>query len=88
METLTTVLQRHKRGEVVEVIRRLMAENPGWNRTRLSRELCDVLNWRGAEGRLKDIACRSFLLKLERGGQIVLPPRQSRSVNAFAIMLL
>jgi len=83
METLLTVLQRHKTGEVVQVIRRLMAEHPGWHRTRLSRELCVVLNWRGAEGRLKDIACRSFLLKLERRGQIVLPPRQSQSVNAL-----
>ena len=78
-----TVLQRHKTGEVVQVIRRLMAQHPGWHRTRLSRELCVVLNWRGAEGRLKDIACRSFLLKLERSGQIVLPPRQSQSVNAL-----
>jgi len=83
METLMTVLQRYKTGEVVQVIRRLMAQHPGWHRTRLSRELCVVLNWRGAEGRLKDIACRSFLLKLERSGQIVLPPRQSQSVNAL-----
>jgi len=76
METLLTVMQRHKRDEVVQLVQRLMAEHPTWNRTRLSQELCVVLNWRGADGRLKDIACRSFLLKLERNGEIVLPPRQ------------
>ncbi len=65
------------------MLRRLMFEHPGWHRTRLSRELCTLLNWLGADGRLKDIACRSFLLKLERAGLIVLPPRQSKSVNAL-----
>ena len=83
METLLTVLQRHRRDEVVELLQRLMAQHPTWHRTRLSQELCVVLNRRGANGRLKDIACRSFLLKLERRGEIVLAPRQHKSVNAF-----
>ena len=76
METLLTVMQRHKRDEVVQLLQRLMSEHPGWHRTCLSRELCVLLDWRGGDGRLKDIACRSFLLKLERSGDIVLSPRR------------
>ena len=54
---------------------------PQGNRTQLSRELCLAWNWRTATGRLKDMACRSLLLKLEARGQIRLPPRRTASVN-------
>ena len=30
--------------------------------------------WRAANGQLKDMACRTFLLKLERRGYLILPP--------------
>jgi hypothetical protein len=55
--------------------------HPDSNRTRLSRELCAAWNWRNGTGRLKDMACRSLLLKLEARGQIRLPPRRRASVN-------
>lgn len=32
--------------------------NPGWNRTRLSRDLCARWNWHNAQGRPKDMAAR------------------------------
>ena len=54
-----------------------------WNRTRLSRQLCEHWNWRNQAGRLKDMACRSLLLKLERRGLITLPPRRTASVNGL-----
>lgn len=57
--------------------------NPCWNRTRLSRQLCEYWNWRNGAGRLKDMACRSLLLKLEARGLICLPPRRTASVNAL-----
>lgn len=60
----------------IESVRRLIKANPSWKRTRLSRELCDLWDWRAANGQMKDMACRSFLLKLERGGYITLPPSQ------------
>ncbi len=63
----------------VELVRRLIADNPGWNRTRLSQELCHRWDWRNAKGRLKDMACRSFLLKLEKKGLIILPEPNNRS---------
>jgi len=64
------------------LIRGLLAGNPCWNRSRLSRELCERWDWRNEKGRLKDMACRTLLLKLERQGQIRLPARQRPSPNA------
>ena len=65
----------------VALIRRLIAEHPSWHRTRLSRHLCTLWQWRNAKGRLKDMACRSLLLKLERAGHITLPPRRRPANN-------
>jgi len=59
-----------------EHIRKLIATNPQWRRTRLSVELCKLWGWQSPTGQYKDIACRSLLLKLERSGAIVLPPRR------------
>jgi len=67
----------------VALIERLLAEHPGWGRSHLSRRLCELWEWRTPSGQLKDMACRSLLLRLERAGRIVLPARQRRSVNAF-----
>jgi hypothetical protein len=47
----------------------------------LRQELCRRWDWRNARGELKDMACRTLLLKLERRGLIDLPPRQGPSVN-------
>lgn len=65
----------------VEHIRQLMREHPQWHRTRLSVELCRQWNWIDATGRLKDMACRTLLLKLHRRGSISLPPRVGPSTN-------
>jgi len=62
----------------IELIQCLMAEHHEWGRTRLSEELCRLWNWRNARGRIKDMACRTFLLKLERAGCIRLPARRRK----------
>ena len=62
----------------VQQIRQLLAANPNWHRTRLSLEICRLWNWQSPTGQYKDMACRSLLLKLERAGSIVLPPRQGK----------
>ncbi len=67
----------------IGLVRHLLVKEPGWNRSRLSRELCERWNWRNEAGRLKDMACRTLLLKLERQGQIQLPARQRPSSNAL-----
>ena len=57
----------------IETIRRLIADNPDWHRTRLSKELCSLWQWRTETGLLKDMACRSMLRKLEQKGFVTLP---------------
>jgi len=61
----------------VNEIRLLLHENPSWNRTRLSQELCGLWNWRRPDGQLKDMACRELLRKLEIHSLIKLPLRQN-----------
>lgn len=79
---LAQVVQGRLIGEAeIELVRSLLSKNPGWHRTRLSRELCNRWNWRKASGQMKDIACRSLLLKLEQRGYFKLPPRKRSPVN-------
>lgn len=74
---------RTLRPEDVALIRDWLRAHPNSNRTRLSRELCVAWDWRNGTGRLKDMAARSLLLKLEARGQIQLPPRRTASVNGL-----
>ena len=61
----------------IELIRRLIEANPSRNRTWLSKELCLLWDWRADNGQIKDMACRTLLLKLEQRGHITLPRRRS-----------
>ena len=72
---------RTLRDEDLQQIQGLLVEQPSWHRTRISRELCVRWGWRNQAGRLKDMACRTLLLKLEERGLIRLPPRRRPSVN-------
>ena len=60
----------------IEYVRRLIEDNPSWSRRRLSIALCHRWNWTDAKGRLKDMASRTLLLKLEKKGLLFLPPRK------------
>jgi hypothetical protein len=55
-------------------IRRLIAEHPGSSRRDLSKKLCQAWNWVQPNGALRDMVCRSMMLKLHREGHIELPP--------------
>ena len=57
----------------VVAIRELVENHPDWSRRRLSQELCINWDWRNAKGQLRDIACRTVLLRLHRSGEIALP---------------
>lgn len=65
----------------VDLIRRLIRDNPAWHRTKLSKHLCDLWDWRAANGQSKDMACRSMLRTLDARGLITLPKPRSRSGN-------
>ena len=45
----------------------------------VSRKVCEIINWRQANGQLKDAACREVLRKMEKHGLINLPPRHPSS---------
>lgn len=62
----------------IQFIQQLLADNPSWGRTRLSKELCKLWQWYNPNGQMKDMACRSLLVKLEKADCIVLPPSQSK----------
>ncbi|MFZ2948858.1 MAG: Druantia anti-phage system protein DruA [Desulfuromonadaceae bacterium] len=65
----------------IQWIREMIDSNPHWHRTRLSQEICVVWNWVAANGQLKDMACRTMLLKLERRGYLRLPARRCAGRN-------
>jgi len=60
--------------EQVGFLRQFIAAHPASSRWKLSRQLCEALDWKQANGALRDGVCRGLLLLLERAGQIELPP--------------
>lgn len=65
-------------------IRALVAANPGWSRRRLSEVLAAEWDWRNGAGRLKDMATRTLLVKLDAQGLIALPARRRIASNRMA----
>jgi len=76
MDETTTVQGRGITQDDIELVRRLIEADPSRSRSRISQELCLLWNWRTASGRIKDMACRTFLLKLEQRGYVTLPRRR------------
>lgn len=60
--------------EQITFLKEFIAAHPESSRWRLSRELCEELGWKQANGALRDVVCRGLLLMLERAGEIELPP--------------
>lgn len=54
-------------------MQRMIDGYPGLSRTALSRRICEELKWRSPNGRLKEVSCRTALLKLHRAGALRLP---------------
>ena len=65
----------------VTFIRKLIQAGPTWIRWRLSREISTQWDWRNCNDQIKDMACRSMLLKLEKQGHITLPKRRRVPIN-------
>ena len=63
----------------VEQIRNVIAENPDWNRTKISKHICRLWGWQSPSGYLKDISCRDMLRELDKAGRINLPAAQAPS---------
>jgi hypothetical protein len=60
--------------EQLAFLREFIQTHPTSSRWKLSRQLCEALGWKQANGALRDMVCRGLLLMLERAGEIELPP--------------
>ena len=69
--------------EDVAFIKMLIEEDPSMSRRALSQKLCRAWNWTQANGQLRDMVCRGFLLQLDRAGYIKLPARKAFSHNSL-----
>jgi hypothetical protein len=58
--------------ETFKWIQGTIEAEPDLSRVGLSRRVCGKLNWRSANGKLKEMSCRVALLRLERRGVIEL----------------
>jgi len=83
MTRVMVIQGRELSAEDIGLIQGLLAEHQDWGRTRLSEELCCLWDWRNGQGRIKDMAARTLLLKLERSGHIELPERRRPSSNGL-----
>src|ERR1700726_3141926 len=88
MESLS-IQSRTLEAKDLEWIRQLIDAHPGWNRTKLSVHIAQRWQWRNQVGQLKDMACRSMLLKLGgvQGGRVYTkhnsPGRGSRGSRLY-----
>jgi hypothetical protein len=70
---------RYFQGTEVELIRALLLADPPLSRYRLSQAVCERLNWRRPDGRLKDMSCRVAMLRMQADGLFTLPaPRKAK----------
>jgi hypothetical protein len=59
--------------EVIARIEATVCAEPSLSRRALSLRVCEWLDWRAANGKLKEVSCRKALLELHRRGLIPLP---------------
>lgn len=62
-------------------IRDLIAEHPEATRAHLSRLVCEKLDWRRGDGRLKDMSCRVAMLRMQDDALLQLPPPRNGNNN-------
>jgi hypothetical protein len=67
----------------IAFIRQFIVEHPSASRRRLSEKLCEVWQWKQANGALRAMVCRGLLLMLHRAGEIELPPIRFQTLNPF-----
>ena len=80
-DVLLSFRGREIRWAEVEFLRRLIAENPGLSRYRLSLQVCAAWHWVQPNGQPRAMVCRSLMLRLHRAGQIQLPAPKRTLVN-------
>jgi len=72
----------------IELIRNVVSDFPTLSLTELARTVCELLEWKRPNGRLKNHECRLLLEKLSAAGLVDLPPlRASGPRGPLAVML-
>jgi hypothetical protein len=84
MEAILTYRGKAISAEDAAFIQTLIDQNPHDSRRRLSVKLCQVWNWRQANGALRDMVCRGLMLALHRAGHIKLPEKKVSPNNPLA----
>lgn len=69
--------------EDIGKIRDLLRREAHACRARLSRLVCEIFDWRGANGKLKEMSCRVAMLKMHRAGLIELPPPRRERPSSY-----
>lgn len=57
----------------IEIIKQVIKNNQEKSRRHISKRICEVINWRQLNGKLKDAACREVLRRMNEAGIIDLP---------------
>jgi hypothetical protein len=68
------IRRRRIRAEDLILIRGLISTEGHRGRSHISNRLCEIWDWRQANGRFRQIACRDLLRQLDRKGLVKLPP--------------
>ena len=71
---MTRYCGRNFTSKELDRIRSLIKDNPGFNRMRISKEICRMFQWLKPDGKLKDMSCRVAMLRMQEDGLIQLPP--------------
>ena len=61
---------------ILKSINAIIARQPQISRRKLSREVCELMDWKSPNGKLQEMSCRKALLELDRRGLIKLPERK------------
>jgi uncharacterized protein DUF4338 len=60
-------------GDELELMRQIAAEFSGLGVTEIARTICELLEWKRPNGRLKNHECRQLLERLQAEGMVTLP---------------
>ena len=82
-----TIRGRHFAPEELLQIRAVVQDSLEDHRFAISKKVCEVLDWRQPNGRLKDRACRDVLAKLHDIGLLRLPPPRRPPVRRRPVLI-
>lgn len=71
--------------EDIEIIKRLIKNNPNDSRFSLSFKFCKLAGWLQPNGKTKDMVARGYMLALYRAGYIDLPEKKQNPANPFVL---